>query len=100
MPNRMHVQLSEEAEYDLEIAYDWYEEKLIGLGDDFLQEFRLAMATAVSQPLGFQLVYQKYHQLPMRRFPYIILYIHEETDRTLYIYRVFHSVQNPSKWKK
>tara|TARA_R110002072_G_scaffold129589_3_gene268169 strand:+ start:284 stop:574 length:291 start_codon:yes stop_codon:yes gene_type:complete len=96
----MKVQLSEEAENDLASAYDWYEEKLLDLGVDFLKELVSALDSAKSRPLAFQLVYQNYHRLPMRRFPYVILYTYAEREHTLYVYRVFHTGQNPSRWKK
>jgi toxin ParE1/3/4 len=90
------VHLSEEAENDLNSAYMWYEDRLKGLGDDLLDEFRAEMRLLAQRPQSFKAVHRNFHHLPLKRFPFVIIYTFDE--QTIQVYRLFHTSRNPSSW--
>ncbi len=92
------VHISEQAESDLGSAHEWYEDRLSGLGNDFLNEFRAEMGLLVQRPQAFQAVHRHFHHLPLKRFPFVIIYKFD--DATVQVYRVFHTSMDPDGWKR
>lgn len=44
------------------------------------------------------IIFEKYRRALIRRFPYAIFY--EYLADTIYIYSIFHTAQNPDKWRQ
>lgn len=93
-----NVEVIEEARKDLHDAYQWYEEKRIGLGEDFLNSFAVSTELLQRNPIAFEVVYKDKRRILMRRFPYLIIY--EILNKTIYVIAVIHSSRHPQKWKK
>ena len=87
-----------EAELDIIEAYEWYEEQQPGLGDEFLQCVDACFKSIQRHPRAYQIVYKDYRRALVRRFPYAAFY--EYVDGIVTVYSVFHSSQNPKKWRK
>lgn len=68
-----------------------------GLGGDFLNEFRAEMRLLAQRPQAFQAVHRNFHHLPLKRFPFVIIYKFDDT--VINVYRVFHTSMDPSGWK-
>ena len=94
MKQELDIQLEEDALEDIRIGYRWYEDQLIGLGDEFKNSVHEAFKTIANSPNGYE-HFGKHRQYPMDRFPFIILY--EVVNSTLYIDAVFHTSQDPVK---
>lgn len=60
---------------DLQRAFDWYEDKLPGLGDEFGVEFRLAMRKFRKGPLLYAVRISNVRRLNLLRFDYGIFYV-------------------------
>ena len=82
------VLLRPEAEQDLATARDWYEKKMTGLGDQFLDEFVVAMQLLESDPKRERLYYQNFRRVIFRRFPYKVFYQVFETR--VVVFRILH----------
>ncbi len=91
------VLISPEAEADIEEAYRWYEEKLGGLGADFLICLEDGMELIRTNPEMYPVVYRNIRRLLIRRFPYAIFYIVSENLIT--ILAVFHGHRDPKEWR-
>ncbi len=63
------IQIRAEAEADIEEAYRWYEEKLGGLGADFLECLESGMELIRNSPEMYPVVYRNVRRLLIRRFP-------------------------------
>jgi len=86
--------ISEKAESDLLESYLWYEFKRNGLGEEFVLTVEAAINVISRMPLAFPIRYKKMHGLPIRRFPYLILYtVHLKVIK---IMAVFHTSQAPN----
>lgn len=87
-----------EAEQDLAEAYAWYEDRRVGLGEEFLSCVDACIEAIVRTPKLYALIYENYRRSLVRRFPYAVFY--EFEDATVTVYCVFHTSQDPQKWSQ
>ncbi len=87
-----------EAEQDAQEAYDWYEKRRYGLGEEFLGCLEAGILLILRNPASFAKVFEDYRRAPMRRFPYSIIY--ELVDDKVTIHSVFHASRDPAKWRE
>jgi len=90
--------IAPEAEYDISEAYTWYEERRVGLGEEFLSCVDACIHTICRTPEFYAVVHQDYRRGCVRRFPYSIFY--EYFNNTVTIYSVFHNSRDPQKWRE
>ena len=93
-----HVVLLPEALNDATRAYHWYEERAPGLGDRFLGHLEECIERIRTNPELHELVCANYRRAIVRRFPYVVFYEYEAD--TVTVYSVFHSAQDPEKWRR
>jgi len=86
-----------EAEQDLAEAYNWYEGRRPGLGEDFLSCVDASVQKICRDPKLYTTIYKDYRRALVRRFPYAVFY--EYFDETIWIYSVFHTSLDPAKWQ-
>lgn len=87
-----------ELEEDTLNGYRWYEEKTIGLGEEFLRIFYVLSNKIQRNPLVYQTVYKDFRRCLLRRFPYAIYY-RIDKDKII-VYGLFHCARNPKNLKK
>ena len=90
--------LKEEADNDVFEAYNWYESRLKGLGDQFLDELENYLVFLEKNPKVYQIRKSKRRLCPLKRFPYVIVY--EIELYNIIVYAVFNTNQNPLKLNK
>lgn len=90
--------LAPEAELDVTEAYNWYEERRPGLGEEYLSCVDACIQRICRNPETFVKVHQDYRRAMVRRFPYVIFY--EFDEGTVTVYCVFHTSRNPDKWRE
>jgi len=86
-----------EAELDIKDAYTWYEERMPGLGAQFLAAVDEAILLVSREPELFQKVYRSLRRALIHRFPYGIFYKFE--SNSIVVLAVMHTARQPSKWK-
>lgn len=91
------VVLSAEALEDISQAYDWYEKRQDGLGEEFLSCVDACIQRIRRSPELHARVFEGFRRAIVRRFPYSIFY--EYIRDTVIVYCVFHSSQDPNKWR-
>ena len=94
--------------YDLEIkdaanqeiiqAYLYYENKRIGLGEQFLKHLDSYFSRIQNNPKHFPQKSKPYREAFIKRFPFLIVYEIEKTK--IIVYAVFNTWQNPKKKAK
>ncbi|MDZ4657738.1 MAG: type II toxin-antitoxin system RelE/ParE family toxin [Bythopirellula sp.] len=89
---------AEEVEQDMSEAYNWYEQRRSGLGEEFLSCVEACIQRICRSPELHAKVYQEYRRAMVRRFPYVIFY--ESVDNTLTVYCIFHTSRDPAKWRE
>ncbi len=76
-------------------SFEWYENQLIGLGDDFLNDVNNCINKIEKNPTFYGFIEKKYRRINLKRFPFVIIYEVINTD--IVIYAVFHTSKNPNK---
>ena len=79
---------------DLVRARDWYDECAEGLGDDFIRMVYAEFECVQVFPQRWELVYASFRRALIRRFPYVVYYIADQGQIT--VYGVFHSARDPN----
>ncbi len=87
-----------EALRDVCEAYAWYEERQVGLGEEFLRCVEARLLSIRRTPQLYAVAHENYRRALVRRFPYAIFYEHQQDEVT--VYSVFHCSQDPNKWRK
>jgi plasmid stabilization system protein ParE len=93
--------LTSEAVQDLKEAYEWYDDKLAGLGKEFLTSVKATLNQVSRNPFLFPHVSEKrnyFRRAVIRKFSYLLFY-RVENDH-IYIIAVISSRRDPSIWKK
>ena len=96
MPARLIV--SPETAQDIQEAYDWYECRRAGLGEDFLSAVDACIQAICRDPEICEEVHEDYRRRLVRRFPYAVFY--EYAGGAVTVYCVFHTSRNPQKWRQ
>jgi plasmid stabilization system protein ParE len=90
--------LAPEAEHDIQQAYDWYELRRAGLGEEFLSCVEACVRQICRTPELHAKVHEEYRRALVRRFPYAVFY--EYVERKVTAYCVFHTSRDPDKWRE
>jgi len=91
---------SYKAEKDVENTIKFYD---IVASKKIAKAFQRALLNAeetLKKTAFFEKIYQDFHRLPLKVFPYILIYKIEKEKEIIKIYRVFHTSQNPEKYPK
>ncbi|BAZ28548.1 plasmid stabilization system protein [Cylindrospermum sp. NIES-4074] len=79
------VLITPEAELDLEDAYNWYEQQIMGLGSEFIRVVDASFSAIQRNLFACPNIHQQVRKKLIRKFPYGLLYIIDDVRR----YRVF-----------
>ncbi len=85
--------IAPEAATDLDEAYAWYEAQRVGRGEDFIGR----VLAILRFPEAHALFHGNCRRAPARKSPYAVFY--EFADTTVTVYCVFHTSQDPEKWR-
>ncbi len=85
-----------QAEDEMAEAYDWYKEQLSGLGNRFYKETNHHLTLIEKNPLWFPIRYAEgLRELPVKKFPFLIIYWTDETTSVVYVTSIFHTSRDP-----
>jgi len=93
------INIRSEAEEDILEAFSWYEDKRAGLGQELLLCIEAEFSTIQRTPFIFQNQYKQVRRALIRRFPYGIFYLVDDSDRLINVIAVFHAHRAPTSWK-
>ena len=91
-----YAQLTPKAKKEFIDAYDYYEEKVDGLGDKFRKEVYHFISSIINNPFHFPLKTKKQREAVLKKFPFLILFRIEESTKTIYVSSIFHTKRNPT----
>jgi plasmid stabilization system protein ParE len=94
----MKFKLLPPAAAELRAAAKYYEERVRGLGFDFITEVRETISRIIAQPEAWQLLDEGIRRCRTHRFPYGIIYT-VENDHVL-VLSVMHLHRHPDSWRK
>ncbi len=86
--------VSSQAEADLVEAFDFYEEKVPGLGSEFVRSVDAEFARIRRSPLAFRIRLRPHRMAMTERFPYAIYFIYDESANFVSVRRILHFAQD------
>ena len=87
-----------EAEAEMTGAFDWYEDRLPGLGSEFLLCVEAVFNAILRAPQQFPHVHKIVRRALTRRFPYEVFFV--EDDERVVILSVFHAKRCSKRWRE
>jgi plasmid stabilization system protein ParE len=85
------------ARKEFDEAYDFYESRKEGLGEEFAQCVQVELKSLEINPKVHAKIYKEARRAVVKRFPYCIYYIIRSEQ--VHIVSVFHTSRNPRKWQ-
>lgn len=82
---------------DVEEAWQWYEARREGLGDEFLQVVGAAIESIHAHPESAPLVHRDIRRQLLRRFPYGLFY--RLIEGRVVVVACFHAKRHPRAWR-
>ncbi len=77
---------------NLRDAYEWYERKKEGLGDDFLEAIQKSLDSISVSATHYSYTDENKRRITVRKFPYKIIY--QIFGNEIYVSGIFHFKQN------
>jgi len=88
--------LSPKAQKEILEAWEWYEERQLGLGDTFQREVYRKLNFIVRNPLHYPLK-GKYREAIIDVFPYLIAFKIDQNKNSIFIISIFHMSRHPKR---
>ena len=82
-----------EAERDIRETRRWYTTISPALGEQFLAAVDQAITSSADNPLAFQVIHRSVRRVLLRKFPYALFFIVEETR--VIVVGVLHQARHP-----
>lgn len=89
--------ISEAAELDIREAFLWYEDQKDNLGLTFEKHISKTIQNIQKNSIKIQIRYNQTRVAFLKKFPYGVHF--NLIDNEIIIIAVFHTAQNPKKWK-
>ena len=91
------VEFDPKAEKEYFDAWDWYENKLSGLGDRFGISVVQQIDSICKNPLIYPNKKSDYRECSIADFPYLIVYKILPAKKIIYVLSIFHTSRHPRK---
>lgn len=91
------LEIKHEANLEIVQAYLYYEEKRLGLGEEFLEHLDTYFERITANPTHFPQKRKPYREAFIKRFPFIIIY--EMIKDKVIVYSLFNTCQDLNKKK-
>jgi len=85
------------AQEEIDEAYDYYSKISSGVLRSFDEHLEKVYQSLEANPF-YEIRYEKLRALPFKSFPFVVFFKVDERSKTVYIYSVFHTSQNPEKY--
>jgi plasmid stabilization system protein ParE len=96
---KFELRVGPRANQHIQQGSDWYDQQGENLGFKFYEEVKRALEVIQKNPY-FQVRYdQMVRCIPLRKFPYMIHYVIDESNQIVFIQSVLHTSMNPKYWK-
>ena len=87
-----------EVKLEMQEAFQWYEGRQEGLGDDFTAEVEKALERLLRSPTSYGIVFHGMRRMAVTRFPYGVYYL--VRSEVVLIVAVFHSRRDLGRLRK
>lgn len=84
------IKVTASASQDIKAIKQWYQKASLQSLKNFVADLTASFDALKTNLIDFQPVYKNYRKIPLKRFPYSILYQRKENELTIIVYAVFH----------
>jgi toxin ParE1/3/4 len=91
-----NIEISGEAETDLDNSYEYYYDESPKVADAFFQRINSSLETIKKTPLSFPEIHKSLRKYTVKKFPFVIYY--QVFDSTIKVIAIFHTSRNPKIW--
>ncbi len=99
MITKYKIQIDVEALQDIEEIIDWYNYKQDGLGIRFWIQLNSQISNLGLTPFNFSIRYNNVRCMLIKKFPFLVHYTINESEKIVEIFAIFHTSRNPKIWK-
>jgi len=92
------IEYHPEAQSEIQESVNWYNDKVDGLGLEFIFELKNAESQIIHNPESWPIYEAGTRRYLMKRFPYGIIYL--VSEQKIQIVAVAHCKRKPGYWKK
>lgn len=93
------IKTEPDAHQDIQEGINWYNKQQPGLGRKFHSEVKAYIKKLKINPF-FQVRYDDVHCLPINKYPYMIHFTINETDKIVTVRAVFNTHKDPEIWRE
>ena len=90
----MRLIVRPEAEADLALGFDWYQNQRAGLGAEFIAEVSRTLESVADQPLQYPVILTPLRRALVRRFPYAVFFVGD--PEVVVVVAALHMARNPN----
>jgi plasmid stabilization system protein ParE len=87
------ILFTSEAEAEIGEAFEWYEQRGVGLGSEFLRAVEVAVSSIARAPLQYPVWRRGARRVLLRKFPFAVFYV--VRDESIVVFACFHGRRNP-----
>ena len=98
--NHWTIIVEDLAKFDLQEAYQWYEQQKTGLGESFLDELEHTISLIEQNPFYASLYNDNCRSASLKKFPYSLIYLADESKAEVYITAITHQHRRPGWFRK
>ncbi|MCD6389407.1 MAG: type II toxin-antitoxin system RelE/ParE family toxin [Desulfobulbaceae bacterium] len=92
----MRLQFHPDVSNEIKASYKWYQQKVEGLGDDFLNELEAAYQAIVELPRTWPRFQNHFRRFLFSRFPFSVIY--RIDGYSIYVVAVMRNSRKPGYW--
>ncbi len=93
-----NVEISDEAESDLDSSWEYYYDVSPAIADAFYQRINISLENLKKMPLSFPLAHRNLRKYTVKKFPFVIYY--QVEDIVVKVIAIFHTSRNPKIWNE
>lgn len=94
------IRINTNALEDIQCITIWYNEQLQGLGSRFQKQVKMQINSLKINPNAYAIRYTDVRCMLIKKFPFLVHFTLNESQKTVDIFAVYHTSRNPHIWKK
>jgi plasmid stabilization system protein ParE len=75
----------------------WYQKRSDLAAENFIKETTNCIRSICTNPARYRNTYKTFHEAPLKRFPFSIVYFVDEEKQTIVIVSVYHHKRDPRR---
>ena len=93
------IKIDKDALIDIQEIIEWYNCELQGLGTRFQKQTIVQINALKKSPFIHAIRYEDIRCVVVKKFPFLIHYKLNESEKTVIVFAVFHTSRNPKIWE-